>query len=160
MKSKKTRMPKISELQGIKEIQKQDKVSEGNFVDTSSGEVLTLVRVVSSSKNVSHKDCLNFTKLYPEGSLLMTRISQPALRLLVHILNKCLQKDCYVFTLAMIPAMNDCGWSTKSSFYRAVKELEKEKFMQYISGTQVLGVFEINPNMVFNGNRLKNAERD
>lgn len=152
-------MHKLNELDGVQKIEKKDIQAEKTFVDASTGEVHQLVQI-KKKQVVSYKDSLNFTKIYPKGLFVLSTLSISSTKLLSYILDRCLKKNSSVFSLSLVPAMQHCGWNSKSCFHKSMKELEEKHVCKLIEGNSVLGTYQINPNMFFNGNRLKAVSLD
>jgi hypothetical protein len=108
------------------------------------------VRPVSEHKSVEH-DPMCYTKVYQLAHLKLRKLTYSALKIFNYCVYSIHVGQQIVF-LNSADVMQQCDIS-QASFYTAIKELIEADILARKMGSSI--EFWINPNIFFNGNRLK-----
>jgi hypothetical protein len=136
----------ITPLNGLRKVITKKVVNQ--LMDPKTGEVFEVLQA-GEEKVI---DSLPFVKVYYEMLAFMVRTNcQATIKLSLYIMNDLEYKDSYVY-LRSSEVCKDLGWKTKGPFYKAVKGLIEACV---IARTEIVNLYYVNPNMVFNGNRIK-----
>jgi hypothetical protein len=136
----------ITPLNGLRKVITKKVVNQ--LMDPKTGEVFEVLQA-GEEKVI---DSLPFVKVYYEMLSFMVRTNcQATIKLSLYIMNDLEYKDSYVY-LRSSEVCKDLGWKTKGTFYKAVKGLIEACV---IARTEIVNLYYVNPNMVFNGNRIK-----
>jgi hypothetical protein len=138
----------------FRQFKPNEKLKEGTYVD-EFGEVG--IGMVAEKKVHGIHDHTKFAKLYQKGVSVIPELSNSALKFFKYILSEVLERqDCDYVILAVMPTLLACGYKKASRiiFYESIKELVDKKVIvkkESYSRDQ----YWINPNMFFNGDRVK-----
>lgn len=147
--------PFLTETTAIATRRKRVVVRGGKaIVDTATGEVEDVAEVVMVQK----VDSEQFVKVFTQNLKLffdLTPGTMKLLQVLLHQVQRAPNTDRVMLNMAI---MEDYFTGTgqeamsKASFHRAVKELIEK---QFIAETVLTGLYFINPNLFFNGDRVR-----
>lgn len=125
------------------------RTDEQIMVNPEDGETYA-VRRISQNKTEEH-DPVQYTKVFAEAHFKIRKLSYTALKIFNYAVHRAaLNKDIVLLNSADV--MHQCEIS-QASFYNGIKELCKEAILARKVGSSL--EFWINPNVFFNGNRLK-----
>lgn len=140
------------DVEGIKRTIRTTKEDEQKMVDPDTGEYL-YVRRIPKTNEVLH-DTFTYTKIFHTKQLNIKGLSTPAFYLFYYITQSlrmlqdsiCIDEDVF---------LNEYGYSKGSRrlYYKAALELIDAKIIAKRAGSSKC--FWINPNIIFNGNRIK-----
>ena len=129
------------------------KTDERIMVDPEDGETYA-VRHIKDSKTEEH-DPVQYTKVFTEAHFKIRKLSYTALKIFNYCVHRAqLNRDIVLLNSADV--MHQCDIS-QASFYNGTKELVKEKIIAKKLGSSI--EYWVNPNIFFNGNRLKLKNR-
>lgn len=129
------------------------RTEEKIMVNPDDGETYA-VRHISKDKLEEH-DPMQYTKVFAEAHFKVRKLSYTALKIFNYAVHRAaLNKDIVLLNSADV--MQQCDIS-QASFYNGIKELCKESIIARKVGSSL--EFWINPNIFFNGNRLKLKNR-
>lgn len=134
-------------------------IEERHFVTKESEEILQLtdgddlyaVRRIPKNKTQLH-DSATYTKLFQDGFKAFMGLSPAALKIAIYSM-------CHVRPLAKVTILNppdlmlNCGIKSETTIKTAITELVNEKILARKLGSTI--EFWVNPNIYFNGNRLR-----
>ena len=136
----------ITPLNGLRKVITKKVVNQ--LLDPNTGEVFEVLQA-GEEKVI---DSLPFVKVYYEMLSFMLKANCIAtIKLCLYIMNDLEYKDSYVY-LRSKEVCKDLGWKTKGPYYKAVKGLIEANV---IARTEIVNLYYVNPNMVFNGNRIR-----
>jgi hypothetical protein len=138
-------------VQGITEISYVTKANEDLVVDQNTGELYTMKKVPKSYPNQKH-DPLTYTKWFQGGCTSLMDLPTPSIKMLLYAIDRLrpLQDAIY---MNLDDCMEVCRFKSATSYREGVKGLIEAKIMARKVGSNM--EFWINPNMFFNGNRLR-----
>lgn len=134
-------------------------IEEKSFVTKESEEILQLtdgddlyaVRRIPRSKVHMH-DSMTYTKLFQDGFKSFMNLSPAALKIILYAM-------CHIRPLSKVVILHvpdltvNCGIKSTTTISSAITELVDEKILARKLGSSI--EFWINPNVFFNGNRLR-----
>jgi hypothetical protein len=132
------------ELKGIRQVVAKGK--DRIVVDNATGEVMELSDVSTHKK----LDSLPFIKLYSEGIIALAQLPSSGVVVLCYILGY-LKKSKTQFFFHPERCKEFCGYKSKRDVMRGLKSLIEANI---IKATDDDNIFEINPNMFYNGKRI------
>jgi hypothetical protein len=145
-----------------KKIGSEKKFGSIEMVNKNTGEVES----IDQTKTFYRKQKVDndtFLKLYPKYLKLFFNLSSPAIKVLLYIFSE-LQKPDYKDSNLLYFYIQDCmeiaGYNSRSAVYNGLIELIRVNFIQR---HKVANVYYVNPEVVFNGNRIlivEEIERD
>ena len=136
----------IIPLNGLRKVVTKKMVNQ--LLDPKTGEVFEVLQA-GEEKVI---DSLPFVKVYYEMLAFMMRSNcQPTIKLALYIMNDLEYKDSYVY-LRCVEVCKDLGWNSRATFYKALKGLIEANV---IAKSEIANLYYVNPNMVFNGSRIK-----
>lgn len=119
------------------------------FTDTGTGEMVYYQELAKSDALLN--DPVSYTKLFQNAKEIVQQLSPPALRVYLYIAYN-VKPHCDTIFLN---TPDVCAWGQfgKSVYYKAVTELLEQNIIAKRLGSHL--EFWINPNHIFNGNRVK-----
>ena len=134
-------------------------IEERHFVTRESEEVLQLtdgddlyaVRRIPKNKMQLH-DSMTYTKLFQDSFKAFMNLSPAALKIVLYSM-------CHIRPLSKVAILHTpdlmvhCGIKSESTIKTAISELVTEKILARKLGSSI--EFWVNPNVYFNGNRLR-----
>lgn len=136
----------IIPLNGLRKVVTKKVVNQ--LLDPKTGEVFEVLQA-GEEKVI---DSLPFVKVYYDMiSFMMRSNCQVTIKLSLYIMNDLEYKDSYVY-LRCTEVCKDLGWNSRSTFYKALKGLIEANV---IAKSEIANLYYVNPNMVFNGSRIK-----
>lgn len=137
-------------VEGITTISYVQKVDEKLVIDHETGEAYTMKKV---PKNHQHQhDSKVYVKLFQDGSDKLLSLPHAALKILIYGM-------CSVRPLADIVYLNvddcmvRCGFKSATSYRDGIKALIEANILARKVGSTM--EYWVNPNIFFNGNRLR-----
>jgi hypothetical protein len=130
------------------------KLKKGTYVD-EFGEVG--IGMVAENKDSGIHDKTKFLKLYARGVSVIPELSNSALKFFKYVLSEVLEnQDCDYVMLPVVPTLLSCGYKKASRiiYYDTIKELVDKKVIEK-KESYSRDQYWINPNMFFNGDRVK-----
>lgn len=133
-------------LNGLRKVVTKKVVNQ--LLDPKTGEVFEVLQA-GEEKVI---DSLPFVKVYYDMISFMVRCScVSTIKLSLYIMNDLEYKDSYVY-LRCTEVCKDLGWNSRATFYKALKGLIEANV---IAKSEIANLYYVNPNMVFNGSRIK-----
>lgn len=133
-------------LNGLRKVVTKKVVNQ--LLDPKTGEVFEVLQA-GEEKVI---DSLPFVKVYYDMISFMVKCScVSTIKLSLYIMNDLEYKDSYVY-LRCTEVCKDLGWNSRATFYKALKGLIEANV---IAKSEIANLYYVNPNMVFNGNRIK-----
>lgn len=134
-------------------------IEERQFITRENEEVLQLtdgddlyaVRRIPKNKIQLH-DSMTYTKLFQDSFKAFMGLSPAALKIALYSM-------CHIRPLSKVTILNppdlmvNCGIKSESTIKTAITELVNEKILARKLGSTI--EFWVNPNVYFNGNRLR-----
>jgi hypothetical protein len=114
-----------------------------SIVDMETGELLTEQSYISKTVNF---DAAEFVKVFPAALPKIAKLNSAGIFMLCEVMKEMQQSIC---SDVVVLFHNDIP---KSKYYRGIKELVEHEFIAH-TGKSVF--YYVNPNLLFNGNRLK-----
>lgn len=133
------------ELKGIRQVVAKGK--DRVVVDNATGEVMELSDVATHKR----VDSLPFVKLYSEGIIALSKLPTSGVVVLCYILGY-LKKSSTQFFFHSEKCKEFCGYKSKRDVMRGLNSLIEANV---VKPTDDDNIFEINPNMFYNGKRIK-----
>lgn len=147
--------PFITATTAIATRRKRVVVSGGKaIVDTATGEYENVAEIVM----IKQVDSEQFVKLFTQNLRVFFDLTPVTMKLLQVLLSQCQQApnmDRVMLNLTVMQdffIMHQDEPMSKASFHRAVRELIDK---QFIAETMLGGLYFINPNLFFNGDRVR-----
>ena len=133
-------------LNGLRKVVTKKVVNQ--LLDPKTGEVFEVLQA-GEEKVI---DSLPFVKVYYDMLSFMVKCSCiSTIKLSLYIMNDLEYKDSYVY-LRCTEVCKDLGWNSRATFYKALKGLIEANV---IAKSEIANLYYVNPNMVFNGSRIK-----
>lgn len=133
-------------LNGLRKVVTKKVVNQ--LLDPKTGEVFEVLQA-GEEKVI---DSLPFVKVYYDMISFMVKCScVSTIKLSLYIMNDLEYKDSYVY-LRCTEVCKDLGWNSRATFYKALKGLIDANV---IAKSEIANLYYVNPNMVFNGSRIK-----
>lgn len=137
-------------VEGITTINYITKVDEKVVIDSETGEAFTMKKI---PKNSMHDhDGLPYVKVFQDKTNLLLELPTPSLKLFIYALGVARPITDLVF-LNIHDCMVSCGFKSATSYREGIKGLIEANIIAKKSGSNM--EFWINPNVFFNGNRLR-----
>lgn len=142
---------KVEDKYTIPQMQ-SNRVESHSLIDNDSGEILKNISVISpkSRKSAPFVDVQPFIKLYDEGIKLLPTLKAFELILVCHIMRNIKPHQSHI---ELYPELLIEEYKKKPSTIRLTLLSLRRK--NIISITTVKDLYEINPNIFYNGSRLK-----
>lgn len=138
-------------VEGITEISYVTKGNEDLVVDPKTGEMYTMKKVPKSYPNQKH-DPLVYTKFFQGSSNVLMDLPTPSIKMFIYAMDRIKPLSTSVF-LNVDDCMVVCKFKSATSYRDGVKGLVDKKIIARKVGSSM--EFWINPNIFFNGNRLR-----
>lgn len=133
-------------LNGLRKVVTKKVVNQ--LLDPKTGEVFEVLQA-GEEKVI---DSLPFVKVYYDMISFMVKCScVSTIKLSLYIMNDLEYKDSYVY-LRCTEVCKDLGWNSRATFYKALNGLIDANV---IAKSEIANLYYVNPNMVFNGSRIK-----
>ena len=133
-------------LNGLRKVVTKKVINQ--LLDPKTGEVFEVLQA-GEEKVI---DSLPFVKVYYDMISFMVKCScVSTIKLSLYIMNDLEYKDSYVY-LRCTEVCKDLGWNSRATFYKALKGLIEANV---IAKSEIANLYYVNPNMVFNGSRIK-----
>lgn len=132
------------ELKGIRQVVAKGK--DRIVVDNTTGEVMELSDISTHKK----LDSLPFIKLYGEGIIALSKLPISGVTVLCYILGL-LKRSKTKFFFHPERCKEACGYKSKRDVMRGLKSLIEANVIRITDDDTI---FEINPNMFYNGKRI------
>jgi hypothetical protein len=137
------------DIEGLKEVKAKKRIDRGEFVSHDTGE--TFRASWWEEAGVKQVDSRLFLKVYKVGLVVLSHLSYPGLLVLIEIMNR-LKPHSDKVELKQKEVVRKYKNLRGAGYYKGMCEL-----LEYgvIAKSKEQGVFFINTNMFFNGDRLK-----
>lgn len=140
-------------MNGIVERAYTTKTDETLTVDPETGQMYTMKKV-SQNKRVLH-DGMVYSKLFQESVAVLMDLSHPSLRIIIYAMSvvRPLSESVMLHASDVCVA---CGMAEKT-FYNNLMELLDKRILSRKLGSSI--EFWFDPNLFFNGNRVKVSDQ-
>lgn len=137
-------------VEGITTISYITKVEEKIVTDPETGEIYAMRRVPKNSQH-SH-DSKVYVKMFQENCDVLMSLPHAALKIMMYGMCKVRPLSQVVY-LNVDDCMVQCGFKSATSYRDGIKSLIEASIIARKMGSSM--EYWINPNMFFNGNRLR-----
>lgn len=138
-------------IEGITEISYVAKANEDLVVDQNTGEMYTMKKVPKSYPNQKH-DPLSYAKYFQGNCARIMDLPTPSIKMFIYAMDRIRPIQDAVY-LNVDDCMNVCKFKSATSYREGIKGLVDAKIIARKVGSSM--EFWINPNVFFNGNRLR-----
>lgn len=118
------------------------------LIDTDTGEVVQHTNAIYTRKYV---DTQQFVKLYTGNVQIFFELGKTGAKVFQYILEMCVKINKDQILINIQEAIEHTGYSTKASIYEGLADLCDKKILHR---SEQNGVYFINPQIVFNGDRM------
>ena len=139
-------------IEGVVEISYTPKVNENIVIDPESGEMYTMRKLPKNYQNQKH-DPLTYTKYFQGTCNRIMELPTPSLKMFIYAMDRLKPLQETVF-LHSDDCMVVCGFKSVTSYREGIRGLIDQKIIARKIGSNM--EYWINPNVLFNGNRLRN----
>ena len=137
-------------VEGVEMISYITKVDEKLVIDHETGETYTMKKVPKNSQHLH--DSKVYVKLFQEGADRLLSLPHTSLKLLVYGMSRVKPLSQIVY-LNVDDCMVKCGFKSPTSYREGIKSLIESNILARKIGSSM--EYWINPNVFFNGNRLR-----
>jgi hypothetical protein len=137
-------------VEGVESRQYIQKVDEKLWVDPETSEMYSVKRVPKNKEQLN--DSMSYTKLFVEGRSKIMKLSGTGLRVLVY--GMCVIRPLSQTVVLNIPDIQvEANLASSNTIRTAICELIEAGILAQKLGSNI--EFWVNPNVFFNGNRLR-----